>query len=172
MFAKHCSDHRPVYALADVEILANYVIDISQWKNMRATYMSISNIKLQFFPENFTDAYPDIKLPFEFYMRVYSPGIEDYGESGKQRVAALEPYTSVSAMQPLKFSINDIRYIRAQKLVVAVYKAESNDSHSCISQAVVLLHNARMKRKCLASASLQVNTRFLGGLMFEYELSA
>jgi hypothetical protein len=89
---------------------------------MRTTYMSIKNFKLKFFINNFTDAYPDIKVPFEFYIRIFSSAIEDYGESKRLKLLTLEQDLIIDELQPLKFSINDIRYIKAQKLIIAIYK--------------------------------------------------
>jgi len=166
------SDHRPVYALIDVDILGNYIVGLTQLISMRATYMSIKNFKLKFFTDNFTEAYPDTKLPFEFHIKIFSSAIEDYCESKKLKLLTLEKDLIIEELKPLKFSVNDIRYIKAQKLIIAIYKLDVGNNNSCIGQAVVLLDNAKMKSKCLACGSLQINTRFLGGLTFEYELTA
>jgi len=165
------SDHRPVYALIETEILSNYIVAQPEWDLMKPLFMHIRNIKLKIMSAHLLDMDNEIRLPFTAILKFYSPAIEDYGQTAKILIEKLDAPIIISEMHPLKFAINDIRYIRMQKLIaVMILDKPGINVNESLGQAVILMTGAKIGENIIESGILQNSSRILGEISIDYSL--
>ena len=84
--------------------------------------------------------------------------------------ASLAPVT-IAELHPLKYPLNDLRFIRTQKLIVTAHKLEGEHVGSCFGQAVIPLTTASFAQSQSVASPLERYTRVVGALGFDYLLS-
>jgi len=135
---------------------------------MRPLNVYIRNIRISFKPTFIQEANPELKVPFEISLRLYSAAMNNCVQSKGIHLSEFDEKVLLGEADSLKFAVNDIRYIRTQKIFIVIYHIAKDTN--CLAQAVVLLNEAKLGDTCIVKSNLQSNTKVMGEVSFEYKL--
>ena len=139
---------------------------------MKPLYVNIKNIRSLFYQTHLQDIDQNIKTPFEILIKFYCSAIDDYGQTNKVIVDKFDSTIVIPELHPLKFPINDLRFIKFQKLIAVVYQVKAEALSGCVGQAVILLNEGKVGESRSINGRLQLNSRIVGEISLEYSLAS
>ncbi len=133
---------------------------------MKPLYLKLRNIKARFDPVQLEDVAPGAtRLPSDLVFRFYCSAFDDYGQSGKVTVTDWKLAAEVPELHPLKFPLNDLRFVRGQKLLVSVL--DQSKGETVVGQAAFGMEAVSEKAATTLSGVLQLSSRVVGGIVFD-----
>eukprot|EP00826_Nyctotherus_ovalis_P051468 TRINITY_DN6433_c0_g1_i13.p2 TRINITY_DN6433_c0_g1~~TRINITY_DN6433_c0_g1_i13.p2 ORF type:complete len:158 (+),score=43.24 TRINITY_DN6433_c0_g1_i13:582-1055(+) len=156
--------------MLEAEVLTNYITAQKEWEAMKPANLYLKNVKISFKPAYFKEAHPDLKTPFEISMRLYSPAMNNCVQAKGIRLERLDDEIFLEEIEALKFALNDVRYIRTQKIFVVIYHVAKDVKGGCLAQAVAILNEAAFGEVSIVKSNFQLETKIIGEISFEYKL--
>ncbi len=154
-----------------MRIQEGYVLDPKEMEELKPAYLNIRKVRIGFVPAQLEEVVPGVKGPIDVVVRSCSRGLE-YGDTqDKITMKDLETPLLIEKIEPLRCPVNDMRYIRTQKVVLAVCQVTGSKLGSCLGQAVCLLNNVSLSRYESVKTMLERGTHPVGEITFEIRLS-
>ncbi len=144
----------------------NYVPAPAEIELSRYAYIRVRRMTLRFDGLLLGEAVPDLKLPTEVAIRVSSRGLESRQDLIKTAWKEFGKPIVLGDVEPLRCPVNDLRYARAQKVLVVVYS-----SGTCIAQAVCLMNSVSPTHYEMVKTVLERGTHLVGEMSCEVRLS-
>ena len=154
------------------EILTNYIISGAEWNKLIPINIYIKVIKVKITPEHFIEMYPDVKLPFEVVVRLYSPISNNCVQSKNVKLTTIEDEIIFTEIDPIKLVLNDLRYIRMKQLIMGLYKLDIKNKLLCFGQCARLLNDAKENEVNSGKSVLQTSTRVMSEVYSEYKFGS
>lgn len=138
---------------------------------MKLAYANIRKISISFDSKHLYEVFSNFKIPTEMELKLYSYGLEESNGTVKFIVNDIVNPTILPEIPPIACPINDIRYIRGQKIVLALYIYTETKIGICIGQAVCLLQGASYANYENKTGIIERYSHNIGVINYQMKLS-